>query len=240
MDESPPRAQRFTGYRFQITWVYVPSIPDVDVWKLPAYDERAPVHFEHYLFDIAHCPGKDGASVMNVLEKQLGRIGLGRYDVFSGTGDGGGENEGANSIRALFEDAVPVYVRRRCLGHIAWRSAEAGFPSMGGVREGWKAISRHLNAGGAWARLKIAAVASVDYGGLQMFVQGSRAYAAVFNAAPPTVIADRPETDLHMAEWLLRKMHVLPLLIQHGHDARARARREDEGRGAAEARQGRR
>ena len=45
-DESPPRAQRFAGYRFQITWVYVPFIPAVDVWKLPAYDERAPVDFQ--------------------------------------------------------------------------------------------------------------------------------------------------------------------------------------------------
>ena len=87
-DESPPRARRFSGYRFQITWVYVPSIPAVDVWALPAYDERAPVHFQHHLLDVVHCPSKDGASVMCVLEKQLGRIGLGRYDVFSGTGDG--------------------------------------------------------------------------------------------------------------------------------------------------------
>ena len=50
------------------------------------------------------------------------------------------------------------------------------------------------------------------------------------------MIADRPETDLHMAEWLLRRMHVLPRLIQHDHDTRARARRDDEGRDAAEAR----
>ena len=237
-DESPPRTKRFSGYRFQITWVYVPFIPSVDAWALPAYDERAPVTFERYLLDIVHCPGKDGASVMHVLEKQLDRIGLGRYDVFSGTGDGGGENEGANGIHATFEEAMPGYVRRRCLGHISWRSAEAGFPSMGNVREGWKAISRHLHEGGVWARLKIAATASVDYGGLALYAQGSRAYAAVFGQAPPTVINDRPETDLRMAEWLLPRMHILPRLVQHDQDARvATARRDDAGRDATQARQ---
>ena len=111
---------------------------------------------------------------MGGIEKQLGRIGLGRHDVFSGSGDGGGENEGAHGIHARFEEAVSGYVRRRCLAHNSWRSAEAGFPKMGDVREGWKAISRHLHDGGVWARLKIAAIAPVDYGGLSLFAQGSR------------------------------------------------------------------
>ena len=82
-----------------------------------------------------------------------------------------------------------------------------------------------------WARLKIAATAPVDYGGLALYVQGSRAYAAVFGQAPPTVIADRPETDLRMAEWLLPRMHILPRLAQHHHDARAA--REEPQRGHA-------
>ena len=55
---------------------------------------------------------------------------------------------------------------------------------MGDVREGWTAISRHLNDGGVWARLKIAAIAPVDYGGLALYVQGSPQYAAVFGKAP--------------------------------------------------------
>ena len=45
-DDRPPRANRFAGYRFQITWVYMPFIPSVDAWALPAYDERAPVDFQ--------------------------------------------------------------------------------------------------------------------------------------------------------------------------------------------------
>ena len=136
--ESPPRAKRFSGYRFQVTWVYAPFIPSVGAWELPEYNERAPVNAETYLLDIAHCPGKDGATVMSCIEKQLGRIGLGRHDVFSGSGDGGGENEGLHGIHSRFEESVSWYVRRRCLAHISWRSAEAGFPKMGGVRECWK------------------------------------------------------------------------------------------------------
>ena len=151
---------------------------------MPQYDERAPVNVERYLLDIVNCPGKYGATVTDCIEKQLGRIGLGRYDVFSGSGGGGGEHEGANGIHAAFEEAVPGYVRRRCLAHISWRSAEAGFPKMGSVREGWTAISRHLHDGGVWARLKIAAIAPVDYGGLALYVQGSPQYAAVFGNAP--------------------------------------------------------
>ena len=55
---------------------------------------------------------------------------------------------------------------------------------MHNVREGWKAISRHLHDGGVWARLKDAAIAPVDYGGLALYVQGSPQYAAVFGKPP--------------------------------------------------------
>ena len=143
------------------------------------------------------------------------RIGLGRFDCVSGTGDGGGENEGVQGVHSLFEDKVPGYVRRRCLAHIAWRGAEASWPSMGTVREGWKAIASHLHKGGVWARLKTCATASVDYGGLALFVEGSPGYAAVFSKAPPTMIDSRPETDQEMAQWLVPMMHVLSRLIEH-------------------------
>ena len=214
-DESPPRGKRFTGYRFQITWVYVPLIPHVDSWEEHEYDETPPVRVERYLLDVVHCPGKDGASVMNVIDKQLGRIGLGRCDCVSGTGDGGMGNEGAQGIHSLLEESVPGYVRRRCLAHIAWRAAEKGFPSMGTVREGWKAIANHLHKGSLWARLKLVATTSVDYGGLALFVEGSPGYAAVFSKAPPTVMDTRPATDQEMAEWLVPRMHVLSRLIEH-------------------------
>ena len=73
-DESPPLGKRFTIYRFQITWVYVPLIPHVESWGEHEYDETPPVRVERYLLDVVHCPGKDGASVMHVIEKQLERI----------------------------------------------------------------------------------------------------------------------------------------------------------------------
>ena len=97
----------------------------------------------------------------------------------------GGKNEGEHGIHARFEEAVPRYVRRRCIAHMSWRSAEAAFPKMGNVREGWTPISRHLHDGGAWARLKIAAITPVDYGGLALYVRSSPQYAAVFGKPPP-------------------------------------------------------
>eukprot|EP00959_Pyramimonas_sp_CCMP1952_P195990 4097993-Pyramimonas_sp.AAC.1 len=68
---------------------------------------------------------KDGQSVLNVLEKQWETVGMNRYDFFSGSGDGGGENEGAGGIHATMEDVSHSYVRRRCLGHWGWRNAGA-------------------------------------------------------------------------------------------------------------------
>ena len=59
------------------------------------------------LLDLCHCPGKSGAAVMSVLDKQLGRVGLIRYDACSGTGDGGGENEGQTGIHSSLEADVP-------------------------------------------------------------------------------------------------------------------------------------
>ena len=52
--------------------------------------------------DIMHCPGKKGVDVSSITEKQLGRLGLNCFDVVSGTGDGGGENEGQQGVHAYF------------------------------------------------------------------------------------------------------------------------------------------
>ena len=63
---------------------------------------------------------------MKVVDKQLARAGLMRYDVKSMVGDRGSENDGmCKSMNATFETGVDGYVRRRCLGHLAWRAADA-------------------------------------------------------------------------------------------------------------------
>ncbi len=212
-DESPPRGRRFTGYRFQITWLFVPMFPAVADWESAAYDAKAPVTVEQFLLDVVHCPSKDGATVLATIEKQIGRVGLSRADVCSGTGDGGGENEGVTGVHAELERAGEGYVRRRCLGHIAWRAAEASFPAMASVRNGMKAAARYFHEGGAWERLKIIAVAPVGVGGVQLFQQGSREYVSVFGRAPPSILDGRPETDSHFAEWLVPRCGVLSTLV---------------------------
>ena len=127
-DESPPKQPRFRGLRFQITVMYLGSMPPVVEWESSA---SPPLQCISMLADIMHCPGKKGTDVSQVLEKQLGRIGLNCYDVVSGTGDGGGENEGHTGIHSHFENLSPGYVRRRCLPHIAWRTADQAIRASG-------------------------------------------------------------------------------------------------------------
>ena len=90
-DESPPSQPRFRGLRFQITILYVGTFVDLAQWRTC---EDPPIIRSTCLGDIMHCPGKKGADVSRIVEKQLARMGLNCYDVVSGTGDGGGENEG--------------------------------------------------------------------------------------------------------------------------------------------------
>ena len=126
-DESPPASPRFTGFRFQVSHIYIPFIPPVCSWGDSKYDRSPPLQREQHLLDIVNCPGKDGGSVLKTIDKQLLRIGCTRADILSGTGDGGGENEGVAGIHAMLEADNPSYVRRRCLSHIAWRVADSGF-----------------------------------------------------------------------------------------------------------------
>jgi hypothetical protein len=126
-DESPPANSRYRGFRFQVTYAYVPLFDDLDSWELA---DRPPVRVEQFLLDVCNCPGKDGRSVSGVLQKQLSRIGLVLEDVVCGVGDGGGENEGMSGVHSIFEAANPTYTRRRCLGHLSWRAADAGLAEI--------------------------------------------------------------------------------------------------------------
>ena len=109
-DESPPKQPRFRGLRFQITVMYLGFFPKVELW---ASSTSPSIECLSVLADIMHCPGKKGTDVSRVLERQLSRVRLSLFDVVSGTGDGGGENEGASGIHGHFEHLSLGYVRRR-------------------------------------------------------------------------------------------------------------------------------
>ena len=117
-DESPPSQPRFRGYRFQVTYVYVPYIPLPSTWMGSKYIQERPIAVEQYMVDIMHCPGKDGRTTHDVISRQLGRLGLSAWDITSGTGDGGGENEGKEGVHRIYEEKGAGYVRRRCHGHL--------------------------------------------------------------------------------------------------------------------------
>ena len=80
--------------RFQITWLYLPEIPDPTTWHKPEFDSKPPIYVRRFMMDLAHCSHKDGKSVLAVINRQLSRVNIQQGDIMAGNGDGGGENEG--------------------------------------------------------------------------------------------------------------------------------------------------
>ena len=198
-DESPPSQRRFSGYRFQVTMAYVPAWLPEDEWDR---SETPPLVVQPRLLDICHCPGKDGASLMKVLDKQLGRIGLSRYDVVGMTGDGGAENEGLlQGMHATLEADVPGYVRKRCLGHMAWRVADAVIAEIP-LYTKVKKICEYIGNGVTWTRLQSLAVTPPRENGLGLFGERSLEFKHVFGVAPRAIVDNRPESDKNFLRFL--------------------------------------
>jgi hypothetical protein len=213
-DESPPSEPRFTGLRFQISYVYIPLIAPASTWGSERYDRKPPLTSDHHLLDIIHCPAKDGATVMHALDLQLSRIGCSRLDLVSGTGDGGGENEGGSGIHGLIERENGLYIRRRCLGHISWRVADAGIAAMGQSHKEVGKLCAYLREGITWRRLQALATQPVGAGGLGLMTETSEAFAKVFLKAPGAIIEARPECDAQFLQWLLRRERTLAPLVR--------------------------
>ena len=167
-DESPPSQPRFRGLRFQISVFYWGTFAPVEQWNSAT---APPLTVRSTLGDIMHCPGKKGVDVSRVLEKQLSRLGLSGFDIVSGVGDGGGENEGSSGVHSYFENLSPGYVRRRCLPHIAWRTCDQAIKEAG---LDYKTLAAHFSEGITWSRLRQIAVTPKAQGGLGELRDGSK------------------------------------------------------------------
>ena len=216
-DESPPSQPRFRGLRFQITIVYIGSFLPEAQWEALAVP---PMSRTSMLGDIAHCPGKKGTDVCRVIGKQFTRWGLPMSEVVAATGDGGGENLGKEGIHAYFESLSPGYVRRRCLPHIAWRTADMAIRASG---LDYKTLAAYLVEGITWNRLKGIGTKTRNAGGLQLFKDRSTACNEVFGTAPAAIITNRPETDLRFLKFLKGKEHILYKLAVKDLDQRPMA-----------------
>jgi hypothetical protein len=217
-DESPPRQPRFQGLRFQITVMYVGSFLPPDAWETSA---QPPILRRSLLADIMHCAGKKGSDLWALLERQLARVGLNTSDVVSGTGDGGGENEGEDGCHAGFEQQSSGYVRRRCLPHISWRVAAQAIEASTTDDLQYKPLCTYLGEGVTWSRLRAIAVLPRAAGGLGLFRDGSRELRRVFGQSPSGIIDLRPESDIAFLLWLRGKEHHLHRLATE--DLRQRA-----------------
>ena len=212
-DESPPSGNRYTGLRFQITWLYVPFFKPVEEWGQPAYENQYPLTVKKLLCDICHVGQKTGQATFQVILKQIGRLGLTEFDVVGGVGDGGGENEGVQGVHTLFEESQGSYVRRRCGPHFAWRTFAAGVAAMGDFYQRSLALNNYLRDGVTWTRLQAIAVQHRDDHGLELFAEGSPEFLHIFSASPPRLIDERPQATLDYFQWLLPREHILKVLI---------------------------
>ena len=88
-------------------------------------------------------------------------VGVTRLDLVSGSGDGGGENEGTAGVHATIERDQPTYVRRRCLAHFGWRNANAAFAQAGDTEKEVRKVNVYLNKGITWTQLATIAVSPV-------------------------------------------------------------------------------
>ena len=146
-DESPSSESRFRGMRFQITIVHCCFARPQEVWECSEYDNVAPILSQPHLTDIMHVPEKTAVAIFNVICKQLERKAIYPNEIMAAANDGGGENMGREGIHASCTQQNPSYVRRRCFGHIAWRTCDAGVSEM--ISDSWD-IATYLNDGITW------------------------------------------------------------------------------------------
>ena len=205
-DESPPSQPRFRGLRFQITVVYIGTCKPLCDWDSSL---DPPLTRTSILTDINHCASKKGTDVWLVVQRQLEKLGLNAYDITSGTGDGGGENEGEQGLHAQLEALSPGYVRRRCVAHIAWRTADQALAEALHMNLDYKPLCAYLTEGITWSRLRNIAVKSRADGGLALFREGSKACKTVFGTSPASIVDGRPESDLAFLKFLRGKEVVL-------------------------------
>ena len=100
--------------------------------------------------DIVHVPGKTGADLLKVCDKQWAVFNLNRFGCCNGVGDGGGENEGFHGIHHLLEHSQNDYVRRRCFGHLPWRVADACLDAMGEDHAKLHSICNYVRDSTTW------------------------------------------------------------------------------------------
>ena len=166
-----------------------------------------PLRNERYMLDRCHVPQKDGPTTATVVGKQLQRPGLSFADINSGTGDGGGENEGEGGLHQHFEADNPSYVRRRCLPHIGWTVAKAGLKMVDcKVHDN---ICAYLTEGVTWFNLKSIACAPILEGGLGYCKMGDEMYNTLFGKAPGSIDDDRPESAAIFLTFLRGRERVL-------------------------------
>ena len=121
-DESPPKQPRFGGLRFQITVLYIGTYKSLADWET----SEGPPILRTSILGTSRIAQERKAKMCGVASNDYPSGWSSAPTMLShGVGDGGGENEGETGVYHSFEEEESGgYVRRRCLPHIAWRTAD--------------------------------------------------------------------------------------------------------------------
>ena len=113
---------------------------------------------------------------MDVIEKQLSRIGCTMADLASASTDGGGENVGKEGLHAWLQGLGTASVRRRGLEHLSWRVCDAGLAAAKSMVDDYKVLCNYLHDGIIWTRLREVATLPVAQGGLALMPRSSATF----------------------------------------------------------------
>ena len=118
----------------------------------------------------------------------------------------GGENEGSSGVHVFFERLNLGYVRKRCLPHISWRTADMAIKASD---LDYQNLAAYFVEGITWTRLRAIATQDPRDHGLGLFATSSKACKNVFSKSPGAIVKNRPETDLHFLQLLKGKEDIL-------------------------------
>ena len=213
-DESPPNCRRYAGLRFQITWLYWLEFERECEWEKEEYLNTRPFKRYKTMCDIMNSTTKTGVGVLQTMATQWLSKGCAAAEVNSGTGDGGGENEGFHGVHSLLTASDATYVARRCIPHYNWTGLKAGEDEMGKHMKDIKALCTYIFDGTTLLILQAIATKPIAEGGLNLMRYGSQQYKDMFEPLPPKMQDMRPELTMLFLKWLNKRERTLCLLVE--------------------------
>lgn len=175
IDESP-----FRDWRLQITLASIPQFINDKFWDCAGYRDDIPVAPPlAFMCTVVLVQGKDGYSLVRVLDKQTDEIKLPLNEALCLGVDRGAENKGNAGAVGILRDGIrstadapvpteyagnPATLDKPCVSHIVWSSIKNldNLPVSKEVMSERKAIERYIARGITWTSLRALYAQGVD------------------------------------------------------------------------------